>query len=146
MELSVQAWSPWLKKDIELLEQVQKRAVDMVVGLSSTSYNEKLKELKLLSLEDRRLRGDLIQVWKYLHGLNTGCDKVFTLSNKQHSRSSRHTTKRLNICRVEGRLEIRKNFYTVRVADKWNSLPCWVQEAEDIDTFKKELDAFMFTI
>ena len=145
MELSVQAWSPWLKKDIELLEQVQKRAVDMVVGLSSTSYNEKLKELKLLSLEDRRLRGDLIQVWKYVHGINTGCDKLFKFSNEQHSRSSRHTTKRLNICRVEGRLEIRKNFYTVRVADKWNSLPCWVQEAEDIDTFKKELDAFMFT-
>ena len=81
-----------------------------------------------------------------MHGINTGCDKLFKFSNEQHSRSSRHTTKRLNICRVEGRLEIRKNFYTVRVADKWNSLPCWVQEAEDIDTFKKELDAFMFTI
>ena len=43
LECSVQAWSPWLKKDISVLEKVQQRAVNMVVGLEGLEYEEKLK-------------------------------------------------------------------------------------------------------
>ena len=67
MELSVQACSPWYLKDIELLEQVQRRAVKMVYGLRATTYEGKLKELGLTTLAARRERGDMIQVWKYVH-------------------------------------------------------------------------------
>ena len=59
LEYCVQAWSPWLLQDKELLENVQRRAVNAVSGLSGT-YNEKLSSLKLLSLEQRRLRGDML--------------------------------------------------------------------------------------
>ena len=72
LEFAVQAWSPWYVKDIELLEQVQRRAVNMVVGLRAKSYEGKLKELNLTTLKERRERGDLIQVWKYVHGQNSG--------------------------------------------------------------------------
>ena len=54
LEYCVQAWSPFLRKDIELLEKVQKRATRMIDGFADKNYNEKLKELGLTTLETRR--------------------------------------------------------------------------------------------
>ena len=142
LELSVQSWSPWYAKDINLLEKVQQRAVGMVVGLKSKSYEGKLKELGLPSLYDRRLRGDMIQVWKYLHGHNPGGDKLFKMASDQ-SRYSRHTSKIWNISRTESKLEVRKNFFVCRCVDKWNSLPHKVQGAEDLNAFKNAYDKFI---
>ena len=84
----------------------------MVVGLKSNTYEQKLKELDLTSLQERRMRGDMIQVWKYLHRQNCGGNELFKMANEQHVRSSRHISKSLNICRTDGRLEVRKNFFT----------------------------------
>ena len=54
--------------DKEILEKVQKRAISMTSGLSGSTYKEKLREVGLTSLEERRKREDMIQVWKILHG------------------------------------------------------------------------------
>ena len=142
LEFSVQAWSPWFAKDIDLIEQVQKRAVNMIVGLKARTYDGKLREINLTSLHERRLRGDVIQVWKYMHKQNPGGDKLFKMSNEQHLRSSRHTSKPWNISRSDAKLEVRKNFFTVRVIDKWNSLTHEVQNSKDLNTFKNNYDAF----
>ena len=64
LEFSTAAWNPWLKSDIELLEKVQMKAVKAISSLKAKTYPEKLKELKLMSLETRRSRYDLIQVYK----------------------------------------------------------------------------------
>ena len=54
LEFAIPAWSPWLIQDIEILERVQKKAVNFIVGLSGKTYEEKLSELNLTSLADRR--------------------------------------------------------------------------------------------
>ena len=68
MEYCVQAWNPYYRKDIDILEKIQRRATRMVPELRHLSYSDRLQRLKLTSLEDRRQRGDLIEAYKIISG------------------------------------------------------------------------------
>lgn len=70
MELAVQAWSPYLKKDINKLEKAQRHAKKLIPCLSHLSYEEILDQLNLTTLEERRSRGDMITVFKILNGFD----------------------------------------------------------------------------
>ena len=72
LEYAVAAWSPWNQGDKEVLEGVQRRAVNMVTNLKGKTYHQRLEELGLTTLEERRERGDLIMAYKVI----TGKDEV----------------------------------------------------------------------
>ena len=84
LQYCIQAWAPYYAKYILLLQKVQRRSNKLVWRLKDLSYEERLERLKLFSLEERRLHGDLIRTFKLLTGkenVNYGIFKNHNTTN-----------------------------------------------------------------
>ena len=82
LEYCIQVWRPYRKKNIDTHERLQRRATQIIPGLRDLSYEERLKECGLTTLETRRLRGDQIEVFKILNGYEILIEIVFSHSRK----------------------------------------------------------------
>jgi hypothetical protein len=133
----VQAWSPYLKSDIKCLEQIQRRATKLVGCIKKKSYEERLQILNLLPLEKRRLRGDLIEMFKIMTGREGLNETDFF-----HRSISEHSTRghSMKLFKERSRLDIRKYSFSQRAVDDWNSLPQSVMDSTSVNMFKNRLD------
>ena len=134
LEYAVQAWSPWTQEDINLLENVQCRALRMTSGLAGETYEDRLIEIGLTSLEARRLRCDLIQTLKILHGYDNvdesswfsrTCDTANILTRQSH-------------CSFN--LNVKQFNSNVRVINPCDSFPDYVKEFKTLNIFKNSYD------
>ena len=144
LEYAVSSWSPWTQKDINLVEKVQERAVNMCSGLAGKSYSEKLVELKLMSLATRRTRADLIQTWKILNKKDNVDEKIwFTRVRDVAVRETRASASLANLVVPRTNLEIRKNFFSVRSPKIWNEVPENIKIATSLDAFKNQVSEWL---
>ena len=141
LEYAVTAWSPWLRKDIEVLEKIQHRATRRMSDVRGT-YPERLDQIGLTTLEERRVRGDAIEVFKYLRGfLNVNKDTLFTMNISKEPKT-RHQNSFMPLSVPRANLDLRKNFFSVRGATLWNSLPSELRECPSVNSFKNAYDRY----
>lgn len=144
LEYAVSTWNPYSRSNIDLLEKVQRRATKMVKSLRNKPYDERLNELELMNLEERRIRGDLIQMFKIIRGQ----EKIQLVNGLNFSESLKLNLRRQNNMRlmreISKRCSQRYNFLTNRVASKWNELPQSIVSAESLNCFKSKIDREIF--
>jgi len=132
----VQFWVPQLKKDVKVLECLQRRAIKLVTELEGMSCKEQLRTLVLSSLERRRLRADLIALYSFLRrGRGDGGAELFSLVS-----SDRMLGNGSKLHQGRFKLGIEKHFFTEWVVKHWNGLPKKVVNAPSQSVFKRHLD------
>ena len=125
-------WSPYLLTYKREIEKVQRRATKLLPNLKNLCYEDRLIQLNLPSLNYRRIRGDLIQVYKMFK--SNEYENMFTLCTN----STRGHNYKLN--KEFSRLDIRKNSFSQRIVDTWNSLKYHTVNSKNVNDFKKNID------
>ena len=131
-------WFPFLKKDIRIIENTQRRATLLVPELKPLSYERGLEGLNFSTLLYRRKRGDLIiQVFKILNGVDDiSPDKFF----KFFETTTRRHSKKLFMQRCNK--SIRQNSFCIRIIEDWNLLPEEIISSKSVIQFKAKLDKY----
>ena len=142
LEFAAPAWSPWLQEDKNRLEKVQRKAVGMISGLKSGSYEEKCKELNIDTLEVRRERQDLLEAYKIIHSEEDNSKKVLVRQIERAGAATRTTADPWKLSVPRARLDIRKNNFASRVPEKWNKLPLEIKNAPNLISFKNALKRY----
>ena len=135
LEYSIQFWAPYLRKNINQIESVQRRATKCIPGYRNLSYEDRLKKLKLPSLAYRRLRGSMIEVYKILNVY----DPEVTPQLKMLESTTRGHNQRIYVDTAK-KVHPKHHSFHLRIAKPWNSLPQEVVSSPNLNTFKNRLD------
>lgn len=129
-------WYPTTKKNKQIVENVQRRATRIVPELKGLTYEERLAALNLPTLEYRRRRGDMIELFKILHGIDD-IDYTTMFSLSPHTQIRGHS---LKLQKPRANKSIRLNSFTHRVINCWNQLPESTIVSETVLKFKTDID------
>ena len=133
LEYCAPAWSPYLLKDIDLLEQVQRRATKLVISIVNLPYKERLATLGLHSLFCHRQRGDLIETFKIINKVN---DVHVGLILSNNSRTRGHPYK---LVKQRSHLDLRVLFLQTELLTNGTNYPSFVVMAGNTNLFKSRL-------
>jgi len=146
LEYASCVWSPHSVSQIKKIASVQRRFTKRVLCCSGFQYSERLAKLGVVSLELRRLRLDLIYVYKLLFGIfDADVPSLFVVNNVDTvTRGHSH-----KLFVQQSRSDPRKYFFSNRVIQSWNSLPVTPENFSSLACFRRFLqqtDLSKFTI
>ena len=135
VEYASPAWSPFYQKNKTLIERIQRRFTKLIPQLKTVSYEERLKETGLWSLEERRNLADLIEVyksWKNLSGIPFSLlfEKCIENQTRGHS---------MKLVKHRCTKDLRKYFFSEKIIDSWNSLDQLTIDSNSVNVFKNNL-------
>ena len=131
LEHAVQFWSPNLRRDIDKIEKKQRRATKMILEIRNHSYHQRIQDLDLISLVQRRLRGQLIEVFKYLNEYTAASARGlfdYDLNDRTRNNGAKLIVKHFNT-------SVAQHFYPVKITT-WNALPSEVVSSRTVNSFK----------
>ncbi|GAB0180012.1 hypothetical protein GRJ2_000466500 [Grus japonensis] len=142
LEYCIQLWGPQYRRNMELLERVQRRATKLIRGLEHLSYEDRLRELGLFSLEKRQAPG------RSKCGLPVPEGAYRKAGEGLFIRECSDRTRGNGFKLKEGRfrLDVRKKFFTVRVVRHWTRLPREVVDAPSLEVLKTRLDGALVNV
>ena len=138
LEYGQAIWSPHLKKNIKSIENVQRRATKSVNGFKNFSYQERLERLNMPTLAFRRLRNDMIEIYKHFEVYDK---ETITPTFQPRTRPSRsHNRMLMPPIARDGVRGVQHNSFYYRSVTTWNNLPKDVPIAPSVHSFKRRLD------
>ena len=138
MDYCLSAVGPHMAQDLQRLERVQRRATKLIREIRHLPYQERLLKLDLITIKDRALRGDLIEVYKILTGkMNIDPGQFFVLQKDARTRGHQLKLEKKRVSH-----HYRNKFFTNRVITPWNELPEYVVSADSVNSFKRRLDRY----
>ena len=136
LEYGCQVWSPMTKNLNNQIESVQRRITKIMRNLKKQSYPERLKTLGIPTLKFRRLRADMIQIYKILHDIDAKPPELLlNLSEEPRTRGNS-----LKLKKVSVNTSLRQSSWTIRSINWWNQLPDNVVQAPSVNSFKSRLN------
>ena len=127
-----------LKKDIDKLERVQRRATKLIPELRILSYEDRVQQCKLTTLETRRVRGDQIEVFKITHRIE-GLDSGMFFKYRTDNRTRGHSWA---LAKERCKLDIRKYAFSQWTINEWNRLAGECVNATSVNMFKNKIDNY----
>ena len=140
IEYAAVIWSPYKKKDIRKLERIQRAATKMVPELSDCTYEERLKEMALPTLESRRERGDLITMYKIVNHMEKIDRQDLVALEEAGGREIRGHSRKIR--KRQCLRNIKKFSFPHRTVDIWNGLSEEIVTADNVHIFKDKLDKY----
>ena len=118
------------------MEKIQRRATKMIPEIRNHSYHQRIQDLDLISLVQRRLRGQLIEVFKYLNRFTTTSAKGlfdYDLNDRTRNNGAKLIVKHFNT-------SVAQHFYPIKITTTWNALQSEVISSITVNSFKNSLD------
>ena len=141
LEYGATIWNPHSKKLIVMIENVQRRASRQIPGLSHLTYQERLEAMNLPTLQFRRYRGDMIEMYKLSHDLYDK-ETISNFLNFRHSHTREHNVRghQYNLYKETCKKDVRRYSFKCRVTNQWNNLTETIVNSPSLNTFKNRLD------
>ena len=139
LEYAVQVWAPTARHGncgiIMEIEDCQRQFTRIIEGMGPLSYRRRLQRLRLTTLLEPRMRGDLIETYKIINGFVNYGHNIFGTNTAYRTRNHFNFTSHRP-------LRSAHDFFNNRVIKYWNQLPLRVRNSSSINAFKAGLDLF----